>query len=136
MRELIEKYHEYPELFAPPVEGVVPLNVARGKASCSGILKKPEVAALDSTYEMWTEFPSHSHEEQEYLIIYSGKLFVNVAGALSVLETGDVIHLASGVIHSAWTEDQPCSMLAVTVPANMCFPEVPTSGVRHDTASG
>ena len=136
LRELVSKYQEFEDLISPPVNGIVNLNVSRGAGTCYGVLKKQKVAILDSSYEERTVFPSHSHEEQEFLIVYSGKLSINVSGELWVIGVGESIRVPSGAMHSVWTEGQPCNFIAITVPASVSFPEVSLSGVAHDEASG
>jgi quercetin dioxygenase-like cupin family protein len=125
LRELTETVTPYSALFGTPAKGVVSLKVKGGKATAVGLLKRPEVGVLDVHYEPRTEFPSHTHNEEEYVVVYDGKFFLDVAGVVVRLETNDMFRIGGGVVHKAWTEDSSCGQIVITVPANPEWPDAP-----------
>lgn len=123
LRELTETVTPYSTLFGSPVKGIVPLKVNGGKAHAVGLLKRPEVGVLDVHYESGTEFPSHTHDEEEYVVVYSGNFYLDVAGVVVRLETNDMFRIGGGVVHKAWTQDSSCGQIVITVPANASWPD-------------
>jgi quercetin dioxygenase-like cupin family protein len=124
LRELTATVTPYPSLFGAVTKGVVELKVKGGEAYAVGLLKKGEVGVLDVHYEPHSEFPSHTHEEEEYVVVYDGHFFLDVAGVVVRLETNDMFRIGGGVVHKAWTEDSRCGQIAITVPANASWPNV------------
>jgi quercetin dioxygenase-like cupin family protein len=123
LRELTETVTPYPSLFSAPAKGVVSLKVKGGKAHAVGLLKRAEAGVLDVHYEPNTEFPSHQHAEEEYVVVYRGNFFLDVAGVVVRLETNDMFRIGGGVVHKAWTEDSSCGQIVITVPACPCWPD-------------
>jgi quercetin dioxygenase-like cupin family protein len=123
LRVLTETVTPYSALFGTPARGVVSLRVKGGKANAVGLLKRPEVGVLDVHYEPQTEFPPHQHAEEEYVVVYDGHFYLDVAGAIVRLETNDMFRIGGGVVHKAWTEDSRCGQIVITVPANQSWPD-------------
>jgi quercetin dioxygenase-like cupin family protein len=122
LRELTETVTPYPALFGAPTKGLVALRVKGGSAYAVGLLKRPEVGVLDVHYEPHSEFPSHTHKEEEYVVVYSGHFFLDVSGTVVRLETNDMFRIGGGVVHKAWTEDDSCGQVVITIPANPEWP--------------
>ena len=124
LRQILEEYRAMPGLVGPPVHGVSKLMLDSGEGTIEGLLKCPDVAVVDSLYKPHSKFPYHQHDEQEYFIVYCGKLWVDLSGDIKELVVGDSIHIKDGLIHKVWTEDEGCKFIVVTVPANEHFPDV------------
>jgi quercetin dioxygenase-like cupin family protein len=123
LRELTETVTPYPSLFGKATKGVVALKVKGVVAYAVGLLKRDEAGVLDVHYEPHSEFPAHSHDEQEYVVVYDGHFFLDVAGVVVRLETNDMFRIGGGVVHKAWTEDSHCGQIVITVPANPSWPD-------------
>jgi quercetin dioxygenase-like cupin family protein len=123
LRELTDQVTPFAALIGKDCHGRSPLNVKVGSGFVCGVVKNPQVAVLLAHYEPHTEFPAHTHDEEEYFIVYGGAFFSDPDGDVCTLNVGDHLHIAPGVPHRAWTEERPCDLLVVTIPANKDFPD-------------
>ena len=58
--------------------------------------------------EPHTQFPEHSHEEEQITLVLQGELTFVYCGEQATLRPGDVIAIPSGAVHSAFTGRQLC----------------------------
>ena len=63
-----------------------------------------------------TEAPKHVHEEEQFLIVLEGELFVDLDGDVRLLRKGDVAVVPAWVPHGAWTTDSHCEEIDVFCP--------------------
>ena len=98
-------------------------DVSEGTSFGLGLLSRKEVAVQELFISKGTMFPSHIHiDENEWGIIYKGKLQVTLDGEDVVLEPGNCNKKKKGVVHSSLALSD-CWMIAVAVPKISGYPE-------------
>jgi quercetin dioxygenase-like cupin family protein len=123
LRELTETVRPYASFWGPHERDRVLLNLVLGSGYVVGLLKSLKVAVLDLHYEPNSKFSSHTHAEDEFVVVYGGHFMMDLAGDIKRLGVGDILHIPGGMIHDAWTEDEACDQVVITVPANPEFPD-------------
>jgi quercetin dioxygenase-like cupin family protein len=62
-------------------------------------------------------FPEHTHETLEQMgYLVSGKMGFMVGGEKKILMPGEFYHAPIGVVHNAWTLDEPSVLLDIFSP--------------------
>jgi predicted dehydrogenase/quercetin dioxygenase-like cupin family protein len=62
-------------------------------------------------------FPPHSHQVEEQMgYLVSGRMGFRIDGVERILEPGDYYHAPVGVVHNAWTFDEPAVLLDFFAP--------------------
>jgi len=98
-------------------------DVEEGTSFGFGLLNRPEVAVQELFVSKGTLFPDHIHElEQEWGIIYKGKMLVFVDGKDIVVGPGECIHFERGVVHGSKAIED-CWMIAIAIPKITGYPE-------------
>ena len=64
----------------------------------------------------------HSHEEDEYFIIFTGSIELTINGETIVFDERDMVHIPPGTPHSVKYNGATTRILAVTIPDNEGMP--------------
>ena len=123
LRRLTETVKPYADAFGLREKERVILNLLSGSGYVVGLLKTLKVAVLDLHYEPGSRFCSHTHDEQEFVVVYGGHFFLDLDGDIHRVNVGETLYIPGGSIHDAWTEDEYCDQIVITVPANPEFPD-------------
>ena len=98
-------------------------KVEEGTSFGFGLLNRPEVAVQELFVSKGTAFPEHVHKnEDEWGIVYKGKMKVVVGNEEIVLNSGDCVKFDKGVIHSSKALEDTW-LIVVAVPRIDGFPE-------------
>ena len=100
-------------------------DVCNGTCFGIGVLKEsgPHSVAVQKAFmSNGTEFPYHSHEETEYLVVYSGKIIIHKGEDDQVaLGRGDAILIKPGQPHSVLALEDAW-LIGITIPAAEGYP--------------
>jgi len=62
-------------------------------------------------------FPEHKHEDHEQIgFLVKGKMVFRIGNVERILKPGDYYHAPRGVVHNAWTLDEPAVLLDLFSP--------------------
>lgn len=102
MSEKFKKFFNHKDLFSEVVEG----NVTRY------IYTAKNMQIVEYRFPPNKVFPPHKHDEHEQLgYLVSGKMGFKVGDEERILKPGDYYHAPIGVMHNAWTLDEPAVLL-------------------------
>lgn len=104
-----------------PAVGTVEYVLAGGRAVGFNCYSSPELGVQRVMLPAGADFPSHIHEEQEYLIVYKGHVVVRVGDQEIDLLPGGCANIPSNVRHSSHIIEDSW-MLAVTIPRDEGYP--------------
>jgi len=86
------------------------------------VLRRDNVAIVDSVGTEGGTIPRHAHDETEILIVYEGAAEIQIEGAESItLLAGDVVRVPPDTAH-AFTYGPGCRVLGATIPASKDYP--------------
>jgi mannose-6-phosphate isomerase-like protein (cupin superfamily) len=80
-----------------------------------------KVAVQTCTAPAGVLLPAHKHPVTEWLIVYAGRLSVEIGADVRVYSAGECAHFPLGVDHEVTTLED-CSIIAVTIPAEVNYP--------------
>lgn len=97
-------------------------EVENGSCYAKGILSKSEISISDVYLDKGTIFPLHSHEVNEWCIVYRGKLQIEYSdGATKILEASESMFFPKGQLHRIIVlEETRCA--CIVVPTTGGFP--------------
>ena len=101
---------------------IIELNVENGTSYMVGLYKTPLIAVARNFATAGTHFPLHRHDEWELLLVYYGRMVLNVEGKEIKLAEKDFYYNKPGVEHSA-EFPKDCWFLSITMPASGNWPE-------------
>jgi quercetin dioxygenase-like cupin family protein len=124
LEELTKKLPSFPET----IEGRLSAGswqeyrMIKGKSKARSLLTVPgKVSVAEWWNSVDSEFPEHSHEEREFLLVYEGEMRLFVEGKEYVLKEGDSRYVAPGMRHNAYFPVHT-NYIASTVPDNEDWP--------------
>lgn len=122
LRELTPTLVPFPEVIEE-CKGVSFHAMECGTSIAFALLQQPEISVARWFNSSGTQFPTHSHQQREWLIVYSGSMFLAIDGEEEKrLLPGQSVTIEPGVLHqSRFLEDT--WYLAITIPQS---PEWPT----------
>ena len=102
-------------------------NMEQYKMECGtslawNLINQPEISAARWFNSAGSVFPEHVHEEKEWLIVYSGEMFLKVDGEERALKPSDFAYIEPFVKHGS-RFDQDTWFLAITIPASEAWPK-------------
>lgn len=101
--------------------GTAKFEIEQGESKIWTLWEEPQVSVARSTNTRGTEFPEHSHDQREWIIVCEGEMHVQLGDDLRVVRAGQHIFIPVGVKHSVtFPVDTRC--VAVTVPKTGDFP--------------
>lgn len=124
IRKLTRTLPKFPPLISnQDIPGFKEHKMECGTSLSWKLLNQPEISAARWFNSSGTEFPAHTHAQQETLVIYIGSMFIQINGQKELqLQTGDTCIIPPNIIHKArFLED--CWYLAITVPSNSDWPK-------------
>ncbi|MBT7082598.1 MAG: cupin domain-containing protein [Chloroflexi bacterium] len=101
---------------------VVDYDMVRGMAVAWGLHAEEGVSVARTKFAPDSEFPEHSHEEREFVLVYEGELTLIVEGKPHVVGVGESFTICPGQTHSA-TNTVLTKVIAITIPASPGYPE-------------
>lgn len=102
--------------------GYTAMNTAGSDWKVRNLLNTGSIAILDCVFKRGTYFPSHSHPEIEYIILYEGVMEVTLDDEIVFLRVGDCLAIPANKNHSVMCiEDSKA--IAITIPASKDFPK-------------
>jgi quercetin dioxygenase-like cupin family protein len=94
----------------------------RGTSISWNLLNQPEISCARWYNSNGTEYPAHTHEQREWLIVYKGSINVTVDGQDEVrLLPGMSMTIEPNVKHSAQVLED-CWFIAIAVPKSEDWP--------------
>ena len=125
IRELEEQLTPFPESITD-VEGFKSHQMTSGESLSWNTLRQfgldEEVSSALWFNSKGTNFPKHTHQQKEWLIVVKGSMFLTVNQQEIPLVYGQGIEIRPNTPHSArFTEN--CWYLAITVPSNPDWPK-------------
>lgn len=94
-----------------------------GEGVSIGLLKIAAVAVARTRFAPNSLMKYHSHKEKEIIIVFSGSMTVCNGKEQSYLRAGELIELKPETDHAAFTKEDECEFIAITIPSNINFPE-------------
>lgn len=86
-------------------------------------LYKNHVMAVTRVYSSaGCEFPPHTHDEWELIIVYQGEIHLDVDGKIKKLKQKEFYYIEPGTPHGAYYPVDSW-VLCVTMPASLDFPD-------------
>jgi quercetin dioxygenase-like cupin family protein len=120
LRKLTDDIFSFPQS-TDVKSGYKEYKMNKGHSFGSNLLNRREISCADWFASADCVFPEHQHIEKEWLIIYSGTLFLTIDGKEEKLGVGDSKVIEKNVKHSArFTED--CWHLAIVIPRSDDWP--------------
>ena len=103
-------------------EGFVKYSVEGGNVYGTSIMNNKDIAVQTLPMKAGQCFEPHTHKTREWLILYYGEALFVIDGKERYAKAGDFLFIEPNVLHSlkALTD---LKVLAVTVPADDCFPK-------------
>ena len=100
----------------------VEFNVESGAALAEGLFSNENISVANCVFEEGTVFELHNHEEREWLIVYSGKLKIDIKDKIIELEHGQSLMIDPFIPHKGETEVKT-EFIAITIPKGKGFPD-------------
>jgi len=98
-------------------------DVKEGTSFGFGLLSRPEASVMELFVSKGTAWPDHLHEdENEWGILYKGKLKVVIDGKEIILTPGQCVHFKKEVVHSSEAIEDSW-LIAIAVPKLIGYPE-------------
>lgn len=97
-------------------------DVGAGTCFGIGLLKRDDVAVQQAFMSSGTRFPTHQHDEIEYLIVHHGRLVVWVGGNQKDIGFGMSVRFNPGEPHTVEAQEDTW-MIALTLPAASGYPD-------------
>lgn len=100
----------------------VEVKAQNGTIFMFGLLKNETIAVADVYITKDTSMSRHSHPEDEFFLLYQGRMDLTINGKKKILRTSECAHMPSNQPHSAfWPEET--RLIAVTIPGSKDFPD-------------
>lgn len=106
------------------VANAVEVDVDTGYCVVFNLFNTDDIAVSRFYCEKDTTFIEHSHEEEEFIIIYNGSVIVNMNGKTYTANKGRSVYIRPKVIHTAYFPEKTRG-IAITVPSSESFPRGP-----------
>ena len=122
LREL-EKTLDFASYTSRGESGEITLHLADGKKGYSRNLYRDDIIAV-----ALTRFPDggalapHTHSENEYVLVITGKVSVTIDAEERVLYSGDCLVIDSNTPHGA-IQSENTKILAITMPPSASWPK-------------
>jgi len=100
-------------------------DMSRGTAMSFGLLNEPAISCAKTFASKGGVFPSHSHHEKEFLVVYVGMVVMTLAGKDHTLRQGDCLTIPAETEHYATFPESDCWFLAITIPQTAGWPDAP-----------
>ena len=113
----------YAVMIEPQPNGSQNFKLKSGGGHTIGLLKTPSIAVAKTMFEKYSVMESHIHAEKEILIVYSGSMTICHNNTKTKMNVGCVIEITPHMEHAAFTENEQCEFIAITIPSNINFPE-------------
>jgi quercetin dioxygenase-like cupin family protein len=128
LEELTNKICTFSDIVEKREENYIIMEMEKGTCLGFNLLNKPEIAVGNFFISKDSTFIKHSHKQIEYLIVYKGKMTIDVYDSeqkniieTHTLEPGDCFKLEKDTFHSHdFSEDTWA--LAITIPRDEGFP--------------
>ena len=104
------------------VKGCVQYNVEHGIAFGFSCLDDPKVSVQKAVMSKGAKFPTHTHYEHEWLIVYDGEIAVYVDGECVKIGRAGSVLLKPGIPHSVDALEDTW-MIGVTIPPTTGYPK-------------
>ena len=111
-------------VFGDDRTNVLEYDVEGGTAIAFGLWKNGKAAVARTFLSAGVLFPAHSHNEKEFVVVFSGHMEMTVGGKTFSLLPGDATQINAGQTHSA-NAIEDTWLIAVTVPCAEGYPEGP-----------
>jgi len=126
LKELTMKLPPFPEVIevlAECVEHKMSFGTSLfGTSLCWCLHSSPDISVARWFNSKGTEFPRHSHKQDEWLLPYVGSIFVKFVGNDEFkLSAGRHLHIPANTPHEA-RFDEDCWYLAICIPRNPDWP--------------
>ena len=123
LRELTENLPQFPIEIEPHFAGTKEHKIECGTSLSWNLLNQDEVSCARWFLSNNSEFPVHTHEEREWIIVYKGSLYLKIEDDEEKrLLPGCSISIEPNKLHSAKTIED-CWYLAITIPKSKSWPE-------------
>jgi len=129
LEKLTNKLTRFSDIVEERKDKYIIMNMERGTCLGFNLLNKPDVAAADFFVSNGSVFRVHQHKQLEYIIIYKGKMTINIFDSEELkniiethtLEAGECFKIEKGALHShEYLEDS--WVIAITIPREEGFP--------------
>lgn len=101
--------------------GASSYKIHRGNALAWNLFNIPSIAVSRWFLPANTKFQAHIHNENEYIIVYEGKMMLTVEDKTYILGVGDTCFIPSKSVHAA-TMECDCCCIAITIPRAQEYP--------------
>jgi len=113
----------YVDMIEQQPNGSQNFKLNSGGGHTAGLMKTPLIAVAKTKFEKYSVMESHPHAEKEIIIVYSGSMTICSNNTKTKMNVGGVIEIDPQMEHAAFTENEECEFIAITIPANINFPE-------------
>ena len=117
LRELTKKLTR-----SATMQNWVEYEMTEGIAFGFGLLKQADVAVQHLFMSAGCVFPPHAHDCHEWLIVYEGRLSLQMDGEEQELGKGDYSYCAPGCTHGGHTLETT-RLICVSVPCDPVYPD-------------
>lgn len=123
LRAMTETLPSFPTTTGPAVEGFKQHEMECGTSLSWNLLSQDEISCARWFNSAGTKFPLHAHEQREWVIVYSGSMFLRIEGQKERrLLPGMSVVVEPNISHQArFVED--CWYLAIAIPHAPEWPE-------------
>ena len=101
---------------------IIELEMNHGTGYMVGLYKTPAIGVARNYASAGCEFPLHSHEEWELLLVYKGEMRLTVEGKTITLKEKGFHYILPGHQHEAYFPKESW-FLAITMPASESWPK-------------
>ena len=129
LKQLTNELPDFSEFINKKTFNTIEFNMIKGIGTLQGIFKTDKIAIALGKCSLNSEFPEHSHCEDEWLIILSGECTILVDGMQKILRNGDYIYIPANTKHSGTcgNKDKEVEYVCITVPPSSDYPEAETN---------
>ena len=123
MDKLKELTAGLPNLVQSSDNGITQYKTIKGTAIGFGLMNESHVAVQRFFMSKGTIFPSHTHPENEVIVVYIGQFEHTVDCKTIILKTGESYHIPPNICHSGIALEDTW-MIAITVPGGKGYADV------------
>ena len=120
LEALKEMTKRLPDLIAL-ASSTVRYDVMGGQCVGVNLRFAPQVAVQDAYMSAGAEFPVHSHDGVEHLVVYEGRLRVETDGIVQEIGVGEGCVFLAGVKHTVLALENTW-VIGITVPSDEGYP--------------
>ena len=124
LRELTSKLPTIPKLEEFKKQGVECAEYEMDEGNCIsyGLMNNKNISVANTLITSGSAFPEHTHDEKEWVLVYSGMMIAYYGDKKRTMKCGDCVSFEPGVPHRVRALEDTW-IIAITIPQSKCFPD-------------